>query len=113
MTGTALVFFIEHFQNIAHQNEKKSQTEKDDDYPQTENQSVAFQKLRRKILALFKIKTDDDKNDKKQDHGRHDQAHALDIFVFHSPNPCRQVIVKYKNDNPVYINLARSPPKVN
>ena len=72
MTGATLVFFIIHFQNVADQDEKKSQTEKDDDDPQTENQSIAFQELRRKILALFKINADDDKSDKKQDYGRHD-----------------------------------------
>ena len=85
--GAALIFFKVHFQDVAGQNEKKGQAEKDDDDPQAEDPGAAFQGQGREIPAFLKVNADDDKNDKKQNHGRHDQTHALDIFVFHSPIP--------------------------
>jgi len=85
--GTALVFFKIHFQDIAGQNEKKGQAKEDDDDPEAENHGVAFQGQGREILAFFKIDADDDENDKKQNDDRHDQTHALDVFVFHFPIP--------------------------
>ena len=87
--GAALVPFQVHFQDIARQDEKEGQAEEDDDDPQAEDHGVALQGQGREVLAFLEIDAQDDENDKKQDHGRHDQTHALDVLVFHSPIPRR------------------------
>ncbi len=84
--GAALVFFQVHFQDVARQDEKKGQAEEDDDDPQAEDHGVALQGQGREVLAFLEIDAQDDEDDEKQHDGRHDQAHALDVLVFHSPS---------------------------